>query len=320
MKMEITKRVIDRLPSFYGAWNEDSLFFRIFDAFGKRFDEAQKDSFRTMRAHWVDTAVRGDLDKLGAIYNMKRKLGEKDSDYQRRLKVAIYEYKGGGTVSAIISLTKTLLGMREEETLELLENPPALVSFEYKLKSGDTWTLRSNSLQDATPTISFYVEAGNALFDTAKFDESTFPLEVRNPMITNLETKESIDFKGTISGGQKLVISKEKAMLDGIDVTDLISPMTIPLILRKGSKWQYNEAVKEKIGVFDKAIFDESLFETAVAMVRISFEWTAYQTATFELKVPRESLVRSGVSIEDLKGFIDHIKATGVRGVLTILD
>jgi len=318
--MEITKRIIDRLPSFYGAWNEDSLLFRLFDGFGKRLDETQKDLFRVMRTHWVDTAVKEDLDKLGAIYNMKRKLGEKDSDYQRRLKAAIYEYKGGGTVNAILSLTRTLLGMKEEEKLELLENPPALVSIEHKLKSGDTWTLRSNSLQDATPMITFYVEAGDALFDTARFDESTFPLEVINPMITNLETKESIVFKGIMSGGQKLVISEGKATLDGIDVTDQVSPTIIPLILRRGSKWQYKEAVKEKIGVFDDAIFDESLFETVVATVKIRFDWTAYQVATFELKLPRELLVRSGISIEDLKEFIDHIKAIGVRGMVTIID
>jgi len=318
--MEITKRIIDRLPSFYGAWNEDSLFFRLFDGFGKRFDETQKDLFRVMRTHWVDTAVREDLDKLGAIYNMKRKLDEKDSDYQRRLKAAIYEYKGGGTVNAILSLTRTLLGMKEEEKLELLENPPALVSIEHKLKSGDTWTLRSNSLQDATPMITFYVEAGDALFDTARFDKSVFPLEVINPMITNLETKESIVFKGIMSGGQKLVISEGKATLDGIDVTNQVSPMVIPLILRRGSKWQYKEAVKEKIGVFDEAIFDESLFETVVATVKIRFDWTAYQVATFELKLPRESLVRSGISIEDLKEFIARIKAVGVRGMVTVID
>jgi hypothetical protein len=318
--MEITKRIVDRLPSFYGAWNRESLFFMLLDAFGKRLDEAQKDLFRVMKAHWVDTAVREDLDKLGAIFNIKRKLGEKDPDYQRRLKAAIYEYKGGGTVSAIISLTKAFLGMKEEEKLELLENPPALVYIEHRLKSGDTWTLRSNSLQDVTPSITFYVEAGDALFDTAKFDESIFPLEVINPVITNLGTNESIAFKGIIGGGQKLVIQKGKVTLDGIDVTDQVSPVIVPLILRRGSTWQYKEAVKKKIGIFDEAIFDESLFEMAVAMVRIRFEWIAYQTATFELKVPREALVRSGISIEDLKEFINHIKAAGVREILTVLD
>lgn len=318
--MEITKRILDRVPSFYGAWNEDSLFFRLFDSFGKRLDESQKDLFRVMRAHWVDTAAREDLDRLGAIYNLKRKSGEKDPDYRRRLKAAIYEYKGGGTVSAILSLTRNLLSMREEEKLELVDNPPALVSVEHRVRSGDTWTLRSNSIKDATPKITLFVEAGDALFDTAKFDASTYPLGVDSPIITNLEDNKSISFKGTIRGGQRLVIHEGKATLDDIDVTDRVSPTTTPLIHRKGSTWQYKEAVKEKVGVFDEGIFDKSLFETAVATVRISFEWIAYQIATFELKVPREALVRSGISAEDLKEFINHIKAAGVRGVVTVLD
>lgn len=296
------------------------MFFRLFDSFGKRLDEAHKDLFRVMKTHWVDTAAREDLDKLGAIYDMERKSGEKDSDYRRRLKAAIYEYKGGGTVSAILSLTRNLLSMEEEEKLELSDNPPALVSVELRLRSGDTWTLGSSSIKDATPKLTLFVEAGDALFDAAKFNESKYPLGVRNPMITNLETNESVVFRNTMGGGQKLVISEEKAELDGTDVTDRLSMTKMPLILRRGSTWRYREAAKEKIGVFGEAIFDVSLFETALATVKICFEWTAHQVATFELKVPREALARSGLSVENLEEFVNRVKAVGTKGIITLID
>lgn len=113
-----------------------------------------------------------------------------------------------------------------------------------------------------------------------------------------------------------------KAYLDDEDVTENLSgtTTTIPKLLRKGSTWRYVELLGKDIGMFNVSSFDESLFPTSVATIKIKFSWTAYQPATFEINVPREVLSLRENNLPMAKEVVNSIKATGVKASIKIIE
>lgn len=303
--MERTQRILDMFPSFYKTWDRDSLIFNVVNALGKRLDESEKDLFEIMRAHWVDKAIRIDLDNLGALYNIKRKTGETDPEYRSRLKRAIMEFKGGGTISAVLTSVNTALGLPRDYPLELVENPQREIYREFKVRTGETWWQSSESVLDSTPSIDIDVETGGA--------------KVTNPTITNLGTGESVTFDGIIQTGDQLKIEGGKAFLNGVDATGRLSTATIPRLLRGGATWRYAELLEKEIGVFDVSRFDESMFPVGIATVRIGFKWMSHQPATFEIKIPKDALSRRG-GLSLAQEVVDSIKATGVRAIIKVVE
>jgi len=300
--MSGTQRIVERFPSFYKSWDRTSLIFRMVSALGKRLDEAEKELVAILRAHWVDTAVRSDLDSLGVSYNMKRRPNESDSDYRDRLKRAIVEFKGGGTVSAVLTSVRTVLGLPEEHRLKLIENPPKRMNKELEVKTGETWRLSSNSVLDAIPSITIDVKAEDS--------------KITNPTVINMDTNESITFKGVIQSGKQLSIKDGKAVLDGVNVTKKLSTTTMPKLLRKESTWRYTELIERELGVFDTARFDSSVFEVGIPAALVGFKWTAYQPATFEIQIPRDVISESGLSL--VQEVVDSIKAVGVNAIVKL--
>jgi len=303
--LERTKRILDIFPVYYKTWDSDSRIFKVISAFGKRIDEAEKDLFSIMRAHWVDKAYRTDLDQLGSIYNMERKLGESDDEYRGRLKRAIMEFKGGGTISAVLSSVKMALNLPTDYFLELNENPQKEINKEFIVITGDIFSLSSESVLDATPSIDISVVTENA--------------KISNPTLTNTETNEAIKYTGTIKSKEHLKIEEGKAFLDDMDVTENLSTTTPPQLLRKGSNWSYTEIIEEEIGVFDRAQFDHSIFALGIPTVNIALKWTAHQPATFEIKIPKSTLYR-GNDISLVEEVVNSIKAVGVSGIINVID
>ena len=109
-----------------------------------------------------------------------------------------------------------------------------------------------------------------------------------------------------------------KALLDKKDVTQMLSSKEIPIILRKGSTWQYNESLEKRIGVFDTAKFDEHMFAVKVPSVKLRFDWVKLQLATFEVKVNSKALSRSGYSASYLEKVVHSMKAAGVRAIINV--
>ncbi|MEM1542563.1 MAG: hypothetical protein QXV82_08030 [Ignisphaera sp.] len=302
--MKRTKRILDRFPSFYKTWDENSRIFKIINAVGKRLEEADKDTNMILRAHWIDTAFGNDIDRLGAIFNLKRRVGEEDSEYRSRLKRAIMDFKGGGTVSAILSSVKMILGLPNDYPIELVENPPITVEKTLKVRTGDTWFMSSNSVLDAVPSITIATE--------------TADMAIINPTILNVDTGEKISFNGEIKAGEELKIEDGRAILNGVDVTERLTVTSFPKLLRKGSTWKYSEQVEETIGRFDISSFDESIFAVGIPAVKITFRWVAYQPATFEIKIPKEAILgKRDLSI--LEEVICTIKAAGVKAIIRVI-
>jgi len=298
-----TKRIIERLPAFYKVWDRRTLLFKIIHSIGKMLDETEKDLDAILLSHWVDTAFREDLDKLGAIFNIKRKLGESDEDFRGRLKRAIVEFKGGGTVSALLTAVKISLGVPMDYPIELIENPPIILYREIDVRTGDTWWFSSNSVLDASPNMLLTVKSEDA--------------KIVKPTLINLETNESITFNGEIKSGDVFEIKNGKAFLNGIDVSEMLSADKMPILLRKGSEWKYAEVLAENIGVFDQARFDDAIFAVGIPVVSLKFEWTAYQPATFEIRIPKDAL--TGKSVSEVEEIVNSIKAAGVKAIIKVI-
>jgi len=301
--MDRVERICDRLPRFYKHWEKHSLVFSLLRAASKQLDEADEKITEAMKAHWVDTAVEDELNRLGDLLGLSRLSGEDDLHFRARLKRAVNEYKGGGTVSAILEAVRASISAQSDEDVRIIENPHAPGIAEFTVKTGDTWTLGSNSITDAEPSLTLTVEEGG---------------KVSNPQIMNLDTGESITLKGKLKGGEKLVIKKKKASIEGKDVSERISPQKIPQLLRRGSTWKYTEALEELIAVFDTAKFDEHTFAVRVPSVIIRFDWARLQLATFEVQVKSKALRDSGLSQTYLEKVVNSMKAGGVNALVKV--
>jgi len=86
-----TERIMERLPSFYQTWTDKSIVSRFVESFAKTLNETERDLFRIMRGHWIDSAKGVDLKRLASIYNIHRQVGESDLSFRRRTKRAIQE-------------------------------------------------------------------------------------------------------------------------------------------------------------------------------------------------------------------------------------
>jgi hypothetical protein len=301
--MDRLERISNRLPRFYKHWEQDSLVFILLKAVIKQLDEAEERITDMMKAHWIDTAVGDELDKLGDLLGLSRLAEENDAPYRARLKRAVTEYEGGGTVSTILAAVKALIRAQSEEDVKIIENPPTSASADFVVRAGATWTLGSNSIEDAQPNLTITVEETGG---------------VSNPQIMNLDTGESITFEGKLKSGQKLVITKKKALIDEKDISQKLAPQTVPRLLRKGSTWKYLESLEKLVGVFDAARFDEHTFAVKIPAVKIRFDWTRLQPATFEVRIKSKALEGSGYSVPYLENVVNSMKAAGVNAIINV--
>ena len=299
--MERTQRILERFPDFYQTWNPNSLIYNIISSMGKQLDESDKELLSIMRGHWVDTAQIKELDQLGCIFNVKRKHGDSDIEYRTRLKRAIIEYKGGGTINAILTSVRMALGLPSDYPIELIENPPIEVYKEFIVKPGDTWDFNSASVDDAIPTVEISIESDGE--------------KIIKPTLISIDAEETITYDGTIGLKQKLIISEKKAELAGKSVKSKVDGGP-PTLLRKMSSWSYSEPISQEIGVFDAGVFDEAKFAVGITSVKVGFRWTAMQPATFEIKLPKEA-VKDNLSLAE--DAVNAIKATGVKAIISVV-
>lgn len=302
--MSKQERMSGRLPHFYKHWKTGSSIFGFTDAIGTRLDESEKDQVSIMRTHWVDTASGDDLEKLGALYNFKRRDGESDMDYRSRIKTAIMSYKGGGTKSAIQMLIKIALRLPQDYTVKIEENPMVELKRTWKVSAGKEWVINPRNIEDTVPDITL-----TAVTENAKISDIT---------LKNLTTDESISFKGDMFYGDVLKISNGHAKLNGKDATDRLSTTAVLMLPRKKSKWQYKEYVGANLGMFDSTQFDRSVFVIDI-ISEVTFEWTARQPASFILNLPSQLLAKSGITENYIQQLVNLVKASGVKAEVKVI-
>jgi len=297
--MNRMERIGDRFPKLYRSWEKESLLYILLQSMSNQLDKAESGVADLMRAHWIDTAEGEELDKLSLLFGAKRGRDEDDAHLRAHLKRAVDEYRGGGTVSVLLEAFET--AFQGDKDLQIIENPPDDSSAEFLVIANDTWFLGCNSIKNEEAALSLTVEGEG---------------QVSNPSVTNVDTGESITFSGQLKKGEQLVVKKNRAMVGEKDVTQKVTPSNMPLLLRKGSNWKYSEALLELIGVFDGGKFDENTFAVGVPTVRVRFDWTRQQPATFMVQVSSQTLAKSGLTGSYLEKTANYLKAAGVNAII----
>jgi len=300
--MKRVNRILKRMPDHYKTWDKTSVIYNFLLAFGWRLEEAQRDLFRIMRSHWVDMAFGEDLDKLASIFMLKRRPGEADSTFRRRIKRAILDYKGGGTVSTILSTVRTLLDLPEDYPIKLEENPVHVFKEEFEVRTGDSWVMSSKGIEDSIPKIELKVLGPRVV----------------NPTILNLTTGESIGFKGVLKENDILEFSDGKVYLNDLDVTDKLVGCKDFVLYRKKCEIRYYEELEKEIAVFDQALFNKSVFAIGISKVKLTFTWEAKLPAAFKLCLPKEIVERRGLSLDEIYEIVNFVKAAGVRAIIEL--
>lgn len=299
-----TENIVKKFPNLYRIWDKKSTIYNIVSTFGTQLDEIEKELNGILRSKWVDTAKGKDLEMLGEIYNIQRRANESDKDYRNRLKTAIHEFKGGGTINAILTALKIALNIDLKE-IKIIENPPKRMVESISVKPTQVWEMCSKSIKDAEN-----VEV------TIEIEEGEY---IQDPCIINMDNNEDIKFNGKISYGEKLIIRDNSVTLNGKDVSDKISGKKFPTIYRKKTKWRYIESLKTKTGVFDISRFNESIFPIGMSKVAIKFEWTSYQPATFEIYVSKSIIAEKGLSENNVIDIINSVKSAGVNAIVKFI-
>lgn len=295
--MSSSKKIRDRLPDFYKSWDEGSVLYRMIGAIGSDIDGTKSGIIEMMRTHWVDVALNGDLDRIGSLFRLERASGEDDASYRARLKRAIVDFTGGGTLASIRSRLDDLFGPHYAIT----ENPSAEGRYEIRVMSGDTWSFRSESVQEIT-TPEIIIEAEDI---------------IENPEIIN-NLGDSLSFKGKLQKGNRLLVSEGRNRLDEVDVKNELLMNRVPRLHRRATTWRYTELIREKIGIFDDTMFDESIFAVGIPKAKITFTWTRYRPATLKVQIKEEALSRGGRSEEHVQEVLESMKAVGVDVIVEV--
>lgn len=304
MTMTRAESIGERLPHFYLTWDRHTAISAIIKSVGKTMDETEKDFRGIMASHWVDTARGEDLDRLGGVYSVRRKAGEPDPDFRGRLKTSIISYRGGGTLNSLRMMTRIALGLQQDYPVEIIENPTVRLKQTWKVSANGEWQVDPRNIEDAMPAITISMVTENA--------------RITDPTVTNLDTGESIAYRGSLSFGDVLKIKDGRADINGLDVTKNLTSTQAPSLPRRKTRWQYTEAVGANIGVFGRAQFDKSVFAVNI-VTAVTLEWTARQPASFEVRIPKALLDKSGVTQEYVTELVSSVKACGVKGEVTVV-
>jgi hypothetical protein len=303
--MSRIERVSNRLPRLYKKEEKGALFSILLQSICKEMNNTEDGITDLLKAHWLDTAKDDELDRIAVLVGSSRLSGEDDNNLRARLKRAVDDYKGGGTVSIILKEVKELINAKNDGTVEIIENPLVEASAEFVVTVDDTWVLGSDSIENEISTFVFTVEGDG---------------EISNPQITNLDTGQSVSFSGKMETGQKLVIKQNTALLDGQDVTEKVFPKVLPLLPRRKTEWKYTEDLSEQVGVFDAGKFNEQTFAVGIPPVIVGFFWTRRQPATFEIRIKSDSFLESGLNESYLQERINSIKAAGVNAIIKLME
>jgi hypothetical protein len=302
--MSRIERISGRLPRLYQAYEKKSLFSILLQSADKQLSDLEEGITDLMKAHWVDTAKGAELDKLAALVGSKR-ISDNDVHFRKKLKRTVEEYRGGGTLSIIQERVQELLNSSSKDDFEIIENPRVKTSAEFSVVANDTWTLGSNSIENEKPTLSLAIEGKG---------------EVSNPVITNMDTGESLAFDGKLRAGKQLVIRQKKALLGEEDITEKVTSEQTLQLLRKESVWRYSESFSERIGVFDSGKFDEHTFAIGIPTVKVRFDWVKSQPATFLIKIKSNVLRKSGLTESYLEKTLNLMKAVGVKSIIEVME
>jgi hypothetical protein len=240
--MARTDSIISRLPYFFQSGDRLNNLYRWVEVFGKQVDIAEEDLIRVMRSHWVntannedskgfDTAEKGDLDKIFALYlealggtSLLRQRGrrsgedglEDDKIYRERIKGLIGVLRdGASTKEGIIAIVAANLGI-VGDSQEAKDARATIRIEEFLPIAAPIQTFAVDLFQE------FEAKNDNHITQVPQINVriiGSLPTPLVNPTITNLETGESAMYVGQLHTGEELVfLTTGEATIGGVIV------------------------------------------------------------------------------------------------------
>jgi hypothetical protein len=286
------ERMIEHLPSHFQAQNNESVIFKLLTVIGNSLDVAEQAIGLILYSKWVSTADRSELERLGKLFGVNPVHSDKLDQYRSRIVKTVNDIiKGRSTPTSIKSYIHSSTGLEPE----IIENPIVNAGSQpLFLRSGDRWDLFCNSIVEAEPFI--------------KIRGVT---SIRNPMITNLSTGESVSYNGLLRKGAVLrILPDGQASLVGIDVSDRIVVNSKSSVrLPKGlSEWRYSDSN----AFFNTAKFNvNALADDRPDMVEVKMDWTERQPAVVAVKVPMD---KGNEQIKmEIADLLERVRPVGVK-------
>lgn len=328
---DITQRIVDRFPWFYGANEYDSNIYKFCNSFTNQLEITKKDLIDIMLSHWIETASGIDIDLFGRMFKLSRLDNESDLHFKNRLLFFIEFYFktslifGGGTKNSIMAQLILFLEVTKNDEMtinsrditinsikkilssnnfEIIENPEKNMCRYLEISNGIVWEMDNNSIFDENFLITLTVTDENSSVSYPEFRIESFGL---------------IIYEGILKYGQNLIIQNDgNALLDGVDVTSSVKITKDLKFLRKKTRWYYKDATSPNIGRFDRARFNISLFQIHIPKILFQIRWKSHLRSTFELRISKN--VSSKFSQKHIQDIVNSIKAVGVNALITIKE
>jgi hypothetical protein len=347
-----TDRLVDLFPDVYAAADTESLLYKLLDAVGLQFMDADAVIKQLLKSHWINYAAGPALDGLGSIYGVTRRelrTGELESDeaFRLRLKSVVQYFTGGGTPRAVLGAVRSALGLPFD--LAALNLPDQFSALRDDIAKLITLVEFSPDTDRTRFDISIEVDAATELLlsiDNASTKEELPRIEwTFTSGAGRALSLERVDLGRGVTAAETLVVAPGStlvlavsaggtltALVDGREVGALFTnrdgtlPATLPSVPTGSSQWRF----RARGGLFDISTFDEGdSFDLPQFAVEMS--WTRYQPLTFEVHIPYfldeavnalanqrgytgDLFVFKGLPLERIQDVVNQTKAAGVSG------
>lgn len=103
--------ILDNIPDNAYNKDKDSNINKILSSISTELDDFINEMDKVRNAKFIEYASGEDLDKLGALLNLKRFSNEGDLNFRGRIKARVPSFIGGGTIESIKQVIQNFLGV-----------------------------------------------------------------------------------------------------------------------------------------------------------------------------------------------------------------
>jgi len=348
------KRIASHFPHFFQSEDTSNLFYRFLEVFGGELDEAENRLIQVMRAHWVDTAdnigsrgfdtaSKGDLDKIFALYienlggtsllkQTNRREGEEglldDANYRERIKGIVQVLLGGASnrngLREIIAANLGVYGdspaaQTARELIEIIEYLPTEFTSLYTVELFEEVVVVNPNPGPTSTSIKVTV---------LKLPPGFNLLNVRVTDVTTGLTVELVENpNGPIPGGTTFEITTDGTAIQNGTTPISLSPATfLPVLPAGASVWRVEAVVGQYYeSTYDPGnhTFDTAVFGPDMPIFHLEFSFVKFQPATFMVRIPWDLPVYGPVldALPEKPRYmipfiVNKVKAAGVLGVV----
>jgi len=225
--------ILARFPDFMEAQDPHKLLYQVVGVLAEPFERLDRQLVEVIWTHWVNRALDvRDLERIGALYGVRRFDGESRERFRRRLKALVQIYLSGmATPAAVLQVAATTLDLDIWDNAgrpRLMPGATPNVTLAWAAGRTSPLALVETPWKAMEPPAADCVNGQRLGFHQDDFKPVTPAIVVTGigdrtvePVITNLTNGQVIGYLSTVPDGQRLVIAPDgTARLEGRDVSE----------------------------------------------------------------------------------------------------